>query len=196
MNEEQYYTNFQKYILRTPLLPINNIRQLVKDGVITKESLLNMCDDETVMEALFIASPSFYREVQKWREGKLPNSKEEDKVMQGLYRYIARMCTRCTPFGMFAGIANGTISDKTDIVLSPKETNKLHVRLDMNYVCALAKDIVEIPEIKEQILFYPNNSMYRIGDKNRLSEEISNITRFVEGNTYIVPRIINEVVLR
>lgn len=166
----RHHNAFTNYIFRAPLLPINNIRQLVKDGVITKESLLEVCDDETVMEALFIASPSFYREVQKWREGKLPNSKEEDKVMQGLYRYIARMCTRCTPFGMFAGITAGTVADKTEIKMSPKETNKLHVRLDMNYVCALAKDLAEIPEIKEQILFYPNNSLYRIGDKMRYVE--------------------------
>lgn len=41
-----------------------------------------------------------------------------------------------------------------------------------------------------------HNMCPSFADKNRLSEEISNITRFVEGNTYIVPRIINEVVLR
>ena len=197
MDKEQIYTNLQKYILRTPLLPINNIRQLVKDGVITKESLLEVCADETVMEALFIASPSFYREVQKWREGKLPNSKEEDKVMQGLYRYFARMCTRCTPFGMFAGITAGTVTDKTEIKMSPKETNVTNVRLDMNYVCALAKDIAEIPEIKEQILFYPNNSMYRIGEKMRYVEYSFNNARrshhisAVDASEYLM-RVINE----
>ena len=197
MDKEQIYTNLQKYILRTPLLPINNIRQLVKDGVITKESLLEVCADETVMEALFIASPSFYREVQKWRESKLPNSKEEDKVMQGLYRYFARMCTRCTPFGMFAGITAGTVTDKTEIKMSPKETNVTNVRLDMNYVCALAKDIAEIPEIKEQILFYPNNSMYRIGEKMRYVEYSFNNARrshhisAVDASEYLM-RVINE----
>lgn len=197
MNEEQNYTNFQRYILRTPLLPINYIRRLVKDGVITKDALLDACADEAVMEALFLASPSFYREVQKWREGKLPNSKEEDKVMQGLYRYLARMCTRCTPFGMFAGITAGTVADKTDIKMSPKETNVTNVRLDMNYVCALAKDIAEIPEIKEQILFYPNNSMYRIGEKMRYVEySFSNARRShhisaVDASEYLM-RIINE----
>lgn len=197
MNEEQKYTSFQRYILRTPLLPINYIRRLVKDGVITKDALLDACADEAVMEALFLASPSFYREVQKWREGKLPNSKEEDKVMQGLYRYLARMCTRCTPFGMFAGITAGTVADKTDIKMSPKETNVTNVRLDMNYVCALAKDIAEIPEIKEQILFYPNNSMYRIGEKMRYVEySFSNARRShhisaVDASEYLM-RIINE----
>ena len=49
--------------------------KLVKGDVNTKEALLEVCADETVMEALFIASPSFYREVQKWREGKLPKNK-------------------------------------------------------------------------------------------------------------------------
>lgn len=163
------YQPIQHFILRTPLLPTNSVKQLVSNNI-TKESLRQMCSDRAVIEALFLASPSFYKEVLKWLECKMPNEKEDNKVMQGLYRYFARMCNRCTPFGMFAGIATGTISDKTDIFLSPKEKNKLHVRLDMNYVCALAKDLAEIPEIKEQILFYPNNSLYRIGDKMRYVE--------------------------
>ena len=163
------YKPIQHYIIRTPLLPMDKIRHLVSN-TITKKTLCQICSDRAVIEALFLASPSFYKEVLKWLDGKMPNEKEDNKVMQGLYRYFARMCTRCTPFGMFAGIATGTISDKTDIFLSPKEKNKLHVRLDMNYVCALAKDLAEIPEIKEQILFYPNNSLYRIGDKIRYVE--------------------------
>lgn len=163
------YKPIQHHIIRTPLLPMDKIRHIVSN-TITKKTLCQICSDKAVMEALFLASPSLYKEVLKWLECKMPNEKEENKVMQGLYRYFARMCTRCTPFGMFAGIATGTISDKTDIFLSPKEKNKLHVRLDMNYVCALAKDLAEIPEIKEQILFYPNNSLYRIGDKIRYVE--------------------------
>ena len=90
--------------------------------------------------------------------------------MHGLLRYFSRMCTRCTPFGMFAGISVGEMADDTEMAMSPEKTNKLHVRLDMNYICALAKDIAEIHSIKNKILFYPNDSIYKIGDKTRYVE--------------------------
>lgn len=162
------YSHLNSYVLRTPLSPIDTIRQMVGGLDIDTENLTDLCATASVSEALFLASPSFYREVQKWLDRKLPNKKEEDKLMQGLYRYMARMCTRCTPFGMFAGISVGEIADSTEMVMSPENTNMLHVRLDMNYICALAKDIAEIPDIMNKILFYPNDSIYNVGDRMTL----------------------------
>ena len=155
------HNSFTNYILRTPLLPIDSVRQLVKDIDISEKALHDICNDMNVMEALYLASPVFYKEVQKWLSGEIHNSKECDKIKQGLLRYFSRMCTRCTPFGMFAGISIGNIDEQTKIYMSGKEENILHVRLDMNYVCALAKDISEIPIVKKHLLFYPNDPLVR-----------------------------------
>lgn len=164
------HSNFTNYILRTPFLPIDSVRRLVKDNDISEKALHDICNDMNVMEALYLASPVFYKEVQKWLSGEIHNSKECDKIKQGLLRYFSRMCTRCTPFGMFAGISIGNVDEQTKIYMSGKEENILHVRLDMNYVCALAKDISEIPIVKKHLLFYPNDSIYKVGNKLRYVE--------------------------
>lgn len=164
------YKSFERYIFRAAHSPIGEIRKLIHEDVISEKNTLKLSTNPFVKESLFIASPSFYREVEKWLDGKLPNKKEEEKVMHGLLRYFSRMCTRCTPFGMFAGISVGKMADDTEMVMSPENNNMLHVRLDMNYICALAKDIAEIPAIKNKILFYPNDSIYKVGDRMRYVE--------------------------
>ncbi|MGP1446341.1 MAG: lantibiotic dehydratase family protein [Candidatus Limimorpha sp.] len=170
MGDNIPYKSFERYIFRAAHSPIDEIRKLMSEDVVFRKDLRKLSTNPSIKEALFIASPSFYHEVQKWTEGELPNIKEDEKVMHGLLRYFSRMCTRCTPFGMFAGISVGEMADDTEMAMSPEKTNMLHVRLDMNYICALAKDIAEIHSIKNKILFYPNDSIYKIGDKTRYVE--------------------------
>jgi hypothetical protein len=164
------YKYLQHIVLRTPSFPIERIKALTKGEKVTQQDLIKICHNPFVSEALFLASPSFHSEVVKWIEGKLPNKKEEEKVKQGVYRYFARMCTRCTPFGLFAGISVGTVGESTNIEIGSMENHQLHLRLDMNYVCALAKDIAHINEVKKHLRFFPNDSQYRIGDKLRYVE--------------------------
>lgn len=164
------YTPFSTFVLRTPFFPLENVRLLTSKADLDENALKEVCKNPAVQEALFLASPAFYREAMKWIEGKLPNQKEEDKAMQGVYRYFARMCTRCTPFGLFAGITTGSVGERTEIELSAHEQDNLHIRLDMNYVCALAKDLSGLKAVKERLRFFPNTSLYAMGEKLRYVE--------------------------
>lgn len=164
------YKYLQNIILRTPFFPMADIRRLASKENLDQNTLKEVCKNPAVQEALFLASPAFYREAMKWMDGKLPNQKEEDKAMQGVYRYFARMCTRCTPFGLFAGITTGSVGERTEIELSAHEQDNLYIRLDMNYVCALAKDLSGLKAVKERLRFFPNTSLYAMGEKLRYVE--------------------------
>lgn len=164
------YTPFSTFVLRTPFFPLENVRLLTSKADLDENALKEVCKNPAVQEALFLASPAFYREAMKWIEGKLPNQKEEEKAMQGVYRYFARMCTRCTPFGLFAGITTGSVSERTEIEMSAHEKDNLHIRLDMNFVCALAKDLSGIKAVKERLRFFPNTSLYAMGERIRYVE--------------------------
>lgn len=139
------------YVVRTPLLPVNIVTQLHH---ITNASLAPVIKaifrDEFLQEAIYIASPELYQELQKW----LATGNENHKLAAALYRYLLRMSSRCTPYGLFAGCATGSLSDHTAIRLDDKQLHKKHCRLDMNYVAELTAAITAIPAIREQLLYY------------------------------------------
>lgn len=150
---------FNAFFVRTPHSPVNILKDIPLNKTIQSYDF---------QEAIYIASPILYAEMQKILESKNSNIKEKKRIESALYRYISRMSSRCTPFGLFAGMSVGRIADdKTNIVLGDY---KRHSRLDMQFLCTLSQELSKLPEIKENIKFYPNTSIYRIGKLCRYIE--------------------------
>jgi thiopeptide-type bacteriocin biosynthesis protein len=149
------------YLLRTPLLPVNFLDQFThipyKD---LSDKIRTVFSDPYLAEAIYIASPELYQELIKW-----PAANE--KLVLALFRYVLRMSTRSTPYGLFAGSATGQFGESTQITLAHPDLHKKHCRLDMNYVAELVNTISQIPDIQSQLIFYPNNSLYKIADTFR-----------------------------
>ncbi len=160
------YKNFPKFVLRTPLLPLNYFEELTSKELITDAQIKNVFNNPVISEAIFLASPSLHEEALKWVKG----DKKDDKLKYALLKYISRMSSRCTPFGLFAGCALGEFGETTHIKLKSASEHKRHTRLDMNYLVALSQDLLNSKEIREQLLFYPNSSIYEIGDNLRYVE--------------------------
>lgn len=165
-------TNF--FLLRSPLQSIEHIFQLFltdDESSLNLENLLNEFSSDILKEALFTASPVFYEQLLKLKSETITNKKEREKIHKVLYKYLSRMCSRATPYGLFAGCSLGTIgNDPTEIIVSEIETHDKFSRLDMNYIGELCHYLKNNPIIKKNLKFYPNNSLYRIGDKYRYVE--------------------------
>ncbi len=160
------YKNFSNFVLRTPLLPLNFYEELMANDLTTNQQIKKKFKNIIVQEAIFLASPSLYKEALKWAN----ENKDNEKLKYSLLKYIARMSSRCTPFGLFAGCVLGNFGKNTSIELAHPFENKRHTRLDMNYLVALSQDLIKKKEIREQLLFYPNSSIYRAGNKLRYVE--------------------------
>ncbi|XLS29908.1 lantibiotic dehydratase family protein [Flavobacteriaceae bacterium M23B6Z8] len=166
------YESFDNFVLRTPLLPLNFFKSLTSGEVVDESKIKEVFNDPVVREAIFLASPSLYFEAVKWAED---SSKSDEKLMYSILKYIARMSSRCTPFGLFAGCALGSFTEDDEttshtLELEEPKDNKRHTRLDMNYLVALSQDLIRLENIKKQLLFYPNTSIYRTGDQLRYVE--------------------------
>ena len=149
-----------KLILRTPSLPFSDD--------ISEEFLKQYLDNPAFAEAVYLASPVLYREAILWKEDKLTDPKKRQKIPLSLTKYYTRMCSRCTPFGLFAGCGVIEWSNETNIELSADI--KRNTRLDMHYAGALAQRLSEIPAVKMSLKYYPNSSIYQVGEDIRYIE--------------------------
>ncbi len=157
---EMPYSFLGKQILRTPGFALN--------PSIGNLSLTDFIADDFFLEALFLASPVLYAELQKFKDGKIADGKLEEKLYFSVAKYYLRMSSRCTPFGLFSGCAVLTWAENsaTDVVIGNEKIDR-HTRLDMHYLCALAQHLSALPFIKQKLLYRPNSSYYNISDEMR-----------------------------
>ena len=156
MNNYIFATEF---IIRTPANSFDYLKQSLSKDVET------LYGNQELQDAIYIASKDLYDEFKKYSS---LDEKEKKKVSNSFIRYVCRMSTRCTPFGLFAGCAVGNMGEYTNCTVKRKFIR--HTRLDMNYLCSLSQHLSNIEEIKFRIKYYPNNSLYLVGNKYRYIE--------------------------
>lgn len=170
IDDNQSYKNFENFVFRTPLLSLNYIQSKFNEKVTSIETIQEICRSPIINEAIFLASPDLHSQLIKWLNNELTNQKEINQLIYSITKYLLRMGSRCTPFGLFAGYSLGKFGDQSKIVLNDVNNYYGHLRLDMNYLCALAMDLAKKPKIKKQIKFYPNSSIYSSGNNLRYVE--------------------------
>ncbi len=157
-----------QFIFRTPLLPWNTIQDFIriKEKKEQEAFLKNIFSDEIVREAIFIASPGLLSSIEAWVNGKVKEEDKNGKLVQSMVKYLLRMGTRCTPFGMFAGVSHGTWGTKSGITIGEKEQNHRFVGLDVEYVFNVKETILhQQKDIIRYLTIYPNTTLYQLLDK-------------------------------
>lgn len=148
---KDYYT-LRDIIVRTPM---NSFNQLM-------EYYNNEISSISFQDALRIASLDLYEAFGCLEE---LDDNGKSKVLLSIFKYVSRMSTRCTPFGLFSGCSSCEFSTHTDLVLSQKFHRK--TRLDMHYLCSLSQYLSNLTEFKYKLKYYTNNSLYEVGDEYR-----------------------------
>lgn len=162
MKKQTQYKYLHKYIIRTPAFSSSELSNL------TADDLINICNQNYVSSAIYMASPELHKEMSKLINGK--NVKNKDKLIQSIYKYLMRMSNRCSPFGLFCGTGIGSVGNKNSIEINSLENHRRLTRLDMNFLCALAMEIEKNEVVKNDLKFFPNSSLYRIADQLRYVE--------------------------
>lgn len=115
---------FPTFVLRTPLFPLSALDD-------PERTMQQPC----FREALYLASPDLYT---------FTGDKTEDAEEKGdaaALKYFLRACSRCTPFGLFAGCSTGRFGSSTQIAVAEPTAARRTTRLDMQYLCALIQRI-------------------------------------------------------
>jgi thiopeptide-type bacteriocin biosynthesis protein len=150
---------FQHYSYLQLRSPLQSLREAY---IIPAES------DPVFEEGLYLSSPEFWKEFQK--KGEL-SEKERKKLDLSFAKYWLRSSARCTPFGTFAGSALIPITEEPSLLeLQRNDQHRRSLRLDMNYLSAIVRALVQLPAVKERSTFFPNNSIYETPDGYRYAE--------------------------
>lgn len=170
MKDNLPYGVFPTFVVRTPLFPFNFLLSLISDKITSSEYLKFIIQQPVVAEALFIASPEFHEQLQNWINEEEIDTKKQERFSQSIYKYLSRMASRCTPFGLFSGCCVGLLGDNTEVLLGKISEHNRHTRLDMFYLCNLAQALSKNIKIKTKLKYYPNTSIYESGGKLRYIE--------------------------
>ncbi|MBT9393148.1 lantibiotic dehydratase [Hymenobacter sp. NST-14] len=134
-----------------------------------EKSIRRALADPALTEALYLASVSLADDAQRIQTGEDLGEKKLSKVFASLSRYYSRMSSRCTPFALFAGCGVASWGQHTHIVRSSQSARR-HTRLDMHYLGALASRLAERPDVRQQLRYFPNSSLYALGEEVRYTE--------------------------
>ncbi len=178
------------FVLRTPLLSFAELwcadlpvhapdavrrgaplqEALDHDRQLSRRRLADLVQNEVIRSALLVASPDLddvlHRSVEE------PASRRGQRVERALVRYVTRMATRCTPFGLFAGYSVGTISDGIALELPARRTATRSTRLDWGYLCSLVDAVAKDPALRQQLRFRPDPTIYRAAGRLHHVEQV------------------------
>jgi thiopeptide-type bacteriocin biosynthesis protein len=149
------------FVMRAPLLPMEELDRLRADAQYWQV----LAERPEVREALHLASPGL---LQRLAEGK-----PDDKVAASVTAYLVRMCTRATPFGLFAGCSLGSIGDTTALTVDGPDGTTRHSRPDTEVLAALVERLLNDASTRPAMAVEPNSSRYHAGGAMRIIESRS-----------------------
>ncbi|MDN5396816.1 MAG: lantibiotic dehydratase family protein, partial [Chryseobacterium sp.] len=103
------------------------------------------------------ASRDFYNTLINSRNTK---NKLDPKAYFSILKYFSRMSTRCTPFGLFAGISVGTFTgEESKTIVGKINDFRNHVQLDMNILFSVIQIINQSKDVRKYLQYFPNTSI-------------------------------------
>ncbi|EAY24061.1 lantibiotic dehydratase [Microscilla marina] len=163
------------YVLRTPLLERSYLEPPVGVAQGTgqvRQHLQAAYRLPALQQALYIASPDLFAQLDRWHTLAalpVPNKKQRkdlQQLSQKLWMFLARAAYRCTPFGTFAAVTVGEfrLQRHSNLALDGLGPMRTSSRLDMVYLLRLRAALEADTEVREQLRYFPNNTLYRNGD--------------------------------
>ena len=179
----QLYEPAGFFMLRAPMLDVSWFERMSRSGAppevppvspvppvsdparsVVDEALL----DPRFRVAVAIASESVAHAADKLTRVGGPGTGLDEKGARRTYatleRYLGRMATRPTPYGLFAGVAVGQLAARTDLRLADSAVGTTRTRADIAWVLNLIKDIESGPAA-DRLTVQLNSLVYRAGDR-------------------------------
>lgn len=120
---------------------------------------------------MYLASKEYHQQLDRYLQGAESNELDM-RLLNTFIRYYLRMSSRCTPFGLFAGVMAGKISTTTDLRIKDKEKHELHLKPDLAWLLRKINDLTGQPGVRAKIIWYPNSTLYKLGEQVRYYQSV------------------------
>jgi lantibiotic biosynthesis protein len=166
-------------MVRAPLLPIEAYLALGAqmgwsevDGGSTNHAYFQSGSlaprDPHIRWALAVGSSALLDDLER----SSPSSKDAHHLKGKLLRFLIRMSTRPTPFGVFAGVALGRWGQETDLALAT-EPPRTRTRPDMVWLLNIVQDLEARPDVCRHLCLVANPTAFIRGDRVFMAERSS-----------------------
>ncbi|HWW00654.1 MAG TPA: lantibiotic dehydratase [Candidatus Acidoferrum sp.] len=154
-------------MVRAPALPIQSYLALSNAAAleVAGESSLSPADPR-VRCALAIGSPSLLDALDRTRA----DDKDAARLRTKLRRFLVRMSTRPTPYGMFAGAVAAGWGKTTDICLS--SAPRTRTRVDMDWLLRFVLKLEMQPTIRNQLRWIASTAAWYHHGRLALAERV------------------------
>ncbi|GKX31629.1 hypothetical protein SH1V18_41090 [Vallitalea longa] len=167
MSKQNIFKCLDFFILRMPILStdvFNNHLKSLKEPILN--GLWEIVQEPLIREAIAVSSISLL-DALTYLSPDSPERKRE-QVAKSLLRYLIRMSTRPTPFGLFSGVAYGEYGEHYRIDLKKAEHFKKRTRPDMEWLYRIIAKLENDSSIRNQLLVKTNTMAYEVGNRTYL----------------------------
>ena len=147
-------------LVRVPVLPVEAYLGLAPDEALAPR-------DPLVRTALVAGSRELLAELD--RAGGHAAAKETQRLRAKLLRYLIRMSTRPTPYGLFAGVSLARVGDATDLRIAAAAP-RTRTRPDMEWLLELVARLEARPEVRRELRVFANPAVLQHGGRAFLAE--------------------------
>jgi lantibiotic biosynthesis protein len=165
-------------MVRAPLLPVEVYLALgdtlSPDGAEGSTNLLAFEEgslipcDSRICRALAVGSTALLDDLKR----SSPSDKDAHRLKGKLLRFLIRMSTRPTPFGLFAGVALGQWGQETDLALAA-EPPRTRTRPDMALLLTLVRTLESRLDIRKHLRLVANPTAFFQGERVYITERSS-----------------------
>ncbi|WP_165423830.1 lantibiotic dehydratase [Ktedonosporobacter rubrisoli] len=134
----------------------------------TYNEISHLLTQSRIEQALLVASPSLFESLAHLQSA-APSSRRVQRTYASVLRYLVRMSTRPTPFGLFAGVAMGRFADESTAQLANPQLERTFTRPDMKWLIEFVEQIEQTQEYMQQLRVVVNQAVHIVGSRAILS---------------------------
>ncbi|MFE2278096.1 lantibiotic dehydratase [Streptomyces sp. NPDC059454] len=151
------YRCLDHFVIRTPILPVTDYP--AAEDLRRAPATARIRDNEHARRAVVVSSLSLATSLL----GPARTERDRRRLESSLLRYLIRLSTRPTPFGLNAGVALGRWGPVTDVRLADRPPD-VHTRVDMHALVHFVTALESRTEIREATTVIANPAvLHRAG---------------------------------